>query len=372
MARQIYKYLLKQDYIDDDDRISPAYHEAKAAGTLAELPAELAPHAEQVFALIDSVFSEAQLPTPDDDRRAKSNPLNANFKKQEFKALWERINRKAAYIVAFDSDELTAKCITALSQHLTVTKLRYRLESGEQRDDTDAEALRRGEGFKGSETKGETYRGSIQSRVHYDLIGRIAAETQLTRRTIGTILQGLAPEVFGQYSLNPEDFIQKAATLIKEQKATLIVEHLSYDPLEDRHGLDIFTRAKAPQDFSSAVRAGRHVFDYVLTDSAGEQAFVEQLDTCTDVVVYAKLPKGFAIPTPVGDYNPDWAIAFREGAVKHIYFVAETKGSMSSLQLREIEQRKIDGARRFFSRIAPDQVRYDVVDGYDKLLTLVQ
>jgi type III restriction enzyme len=120
------------------------------------------------------------------------------------------------------------------------------------------------------------------------------------------------------------------------------------------------------------VRAERHVFDYVFTDSKGEQDFVRQLDSCTEVVVYAKLPRGFFIPTPVGNYNPDWAIAFQEGAVKHVYFVAETKGSMSSLQLREIEQRKIDCARRFFSCIASEQVRYDVVDGYDELLTLVQ
>ncbi len=372
MARQIYKYLLKHDYIDDDDRIAPAYHDAKADNTLAGLPAELAPHAAQVFALIDSVFSEAQLPMPDDDRRAKPNPLNANFQKKAFKALWERINRKAAYTVAFDTDELVGKCTAALNGHLAVTRLRYRLVSGEQTDDTDAEALRRGTGFRVKEETGETYRGAIQSRVHYDLIGRLATETQLTRRTIGAILHGLQPKVFGQYPLNPEDFIQKASTLINEQKATVIVEHLSYDPLEDRHGLDIFTREKPQQDFSNAVRAERHVFDYVFTDSKGEQDFVRQLDSCTEVAVYAKLPRGFFIPTPVGNYNPDWAIAFQEGAVKHVYFVAETKGSMSSLQLREIEQRKIDCARRFFSRITSEQVRYDVVDGYDKLLTLVQ
>ena len=102
---------------------------------------------------------------------------------------------------------------------------------------------------------------------------------------------------------------------------------------------------------------------------------MQELDTAQDVVVYAKLPRGFLIPTPVGDYNPDWAIAFREGSVKHIYFVAETKGSMSSLSLREIERAKIQCARKFFEKMsqsfASDQVKYDVVDSFERLMEVV-
>ena len=97
-----------------------------------------------------------------------------------------------------------------------------------------------------------------------------------------------------------------------------------------------------------------------------------ELDTSVEVVVYAKLPRSFTIPTPVGNYNPDWAIAFQEGTVKHVYFIAETKGSMSSMELRKIEECKIDCARKFFKKITSDQVKYDVVDSYGKLMQLVK
>jgi type III restriction enzyme len=101
----------------------------------------------------------------------------------------------------------------------------------------------------------------------------------------------------------------------------------------------------------------RHIYDYVLTDSGIERRFVKELDTCTEVVVYAKLPRGFLIPTPVGDYNPDWAISPSRRAVKHVYFVAETKGSMSAMELREIEKTKIKCARKFFDEINRDTPR---------------
>jgi len=166
--------------------------------------------------------------------------------------------------------------------------------------------------------------------------------------------------------------MQKAGRLINEQKATAIVEHIAYDPVEDTHLLDIFTQDKPKEDFSKAVKTGRHIYDYVFTDSKNERAFVADLDSSSEVVVYAKLPRGFSIPTPVGNYNPDWAIAFQEGKVKHVYFVAETKGSMSSMDLRAIELSKIQCARKFFSRITSDAVRYDVVDSYGKLMELVK
>ena len=110
----------------------------------------------------------------------------------------------------------------------------------------------------------------------------------------------------------------------------------------------------------------------MFTVSNIEREFVRELDTSAEVVVYAKLPKGFSIPTPVGSYNPDWAISFKEGTVKHVYFIAETKGTMSSLQLKEIENVKIKCAKKFFNKITSDQVKYDVVNSYEKLMQVVQ
>ncbi|QBL40627.1 restriction endonuclease subunit R [Stenotrophomonas sp. ASS1] len=377
MARQIYRYLVKNDYTDDSDRITGAYHDAKKAGTLGDLPDELKPHAAQVYQLIDSVFSASQLPSIGDGRKPKKNPLNTNFDKQEFKTLWNRINRKAAYSVDFDSDELVQKAIKELDAALHVTPLQYTIQAGEQINEVTGEALKRGDSFKVSDIRTEYNKQSIPSAIKYDLIGKLAEGTQLTRRTVAEILKGIDVAVFAQFRTNPESFISESTRLINEQKATVIIEHLAYDPIEDKFDLDIFTAGQTKQDFSMAgEKLQRHIYDYVATDSKVEREFVRELDTANEVVVYAKLPRGFLIPTPVGDYNPDWAISFKEGAVKHIYFVAETKGSMSSLDLREIEKTKIKCARKFFDEMnrcyASENVKYDVVDSFGKLMEVVK
>jgi type III restriction enzyme len=380
LAKQIYKYLLKNDYTDDADRITGTYHDAKKAETLAELPPELKPYAAQVYQLIDSVFSASQLPEIGDDRKPKKNPLNANFDKQEFKTLWSRINRKAAYSVSFEEAELVQKAVAVLNDKdagLRVTPLQYTIQRGEQTEAVTYDGIKSGEAFKLKATETEVNRLSVHSAVKYDLIGKLAEGTQLTRRTIAEILKGMNVAVFAQFKTNPESFIAEAIRLINEQKATVIIEHLAYDPVEDKFDLDIFTVGLTKQDFSKAGdKLQRHIYDYVLTDSNIERQFVKELDTSSEVVVYAKLPRGFLIPTPVGDYNPDWAISFKEGAVKHVYFVAETKGSMSSMELREIEKTKIKCARKFFDDInkkfAPEQVKYDVVDSFGKLMELVK
>lgn len=372
MAKMISRYLVENKYVDIADQIKSSYHDAKAAGTLAELPPELAKYSEQIFKLIDGVYSGADLDIGDDRNKPVSNPRNANFEKKEFQTLWSKINRKAAYNVDFETAELREKCIATLNRDLKVSPLQYTIQRGEQTETATYDAVRQGEGFKLRESQTLSMKSSIHSAVRYDLIGKIAEDTNLTRATIGSILMGIRPAVFSQYQVNPEDFMRKAAILINEQKATVIVEHLSYSPVEETWDSDIFTQAKPKDSFSRAVKTDHHVYDYVFTDSETEKKFVRELDTGTDVEVYSKLPNGFSIPTPVGDYHPDWAIAFKQGSVRHIYFVAETKGSLSSLQLREIEKCKIDCARKFFHKITSEQVKYDVVDTYGKLMELVK
>jgi len=371
-ATDIEFYLIQNGYVDKKRNITDKYHEAKKEGTLAELPDDLKQYATQVVALIDSVFTESQLPTPDDDRKGKPNPLSANFDKKEFQDLWRRINHKAAYTVHFETPELIKQCVTALEKELKVSPLQYTIVRGEQLGTATYDDVKHGESFKVSETTTDSHKYSIYSAVKYDLIGKLAEESQLTRSTIASILQGINVAVFSQYKTNPEDFIAKAARLINEQKATVIIEKLSYDSVGETYGIDIFTQEKSKEDFSKAIKVDRHIYDYVFTDSKGESNFVKELDTSSEVVVYAKLPRGFFIPTPVGNYNPDWAIAFKEGAVKHVYFIAETKGSMSSMEMRPIEISKIECARKFFTKITSSQVKYDFVDSYGKLMALVK
>jgi type III restriction enzyme len=370
LAKALERYLVKNDYTDNDDRITASYHEARKNGTLAALPAELAVYAEEVFQLVDTVFSDAQLPAIEDDRRARVNPLNDNFKKKEFQELWARINRKSIYAVDFSSQELIEKCIGVLNAGLNVAPLQYTVVAGEQRDVATFEDVTRGEGFAQRGSVTESLTRSAGSAVRYDLIGKLAEVTQLTRRTIAAVLAGLSPAKFKLFAVNPEDFILKVGVAINEQKATAIVEHIAYDPLDETHSIDIFAEQKR-EDLAKGFKAERHIYDYVFTESSNERTFVGELDSSAEVVVYAKLPKAFSIPTPVGNYSPDWAIAFHAGRVKHIYFVAETKGSMSSLDLRKIEEAKIDCARKFFARISSGQVRYEVVNGYGKLMELV-
>lgn len=217
-----------------------------------------------------------------------------------------------------------------------------------------------------------TFIFQTRSRVKYDLIGKLVDETNLTRKAIVRILQGIQPSVFNQFKDNPEEFIIKAAALINDEKATAIIEHITYNVTDDRYGTEVFADPTIKGRLGvNAMKANKHLYDHIIYDSTNEQKFAEELDISQDVAVYVKLPDGFYISTPVGRYNPDWAIAFYEGTVKHIYFVAETKGSMDSMQLRLIEKSKIHCAREHFKAISNSEVVYDVVDSYKSLLDIV-
>jgi type III restriction enzyme len=374
-ARAIYAYLLKNDYVDEDDHVTEKYKADKAAGTLAPATSEvLKPVVDFIWPIIDSLYLD--LPEIGNDRALKKIPLNEeNFAKNEFQDLWQRINRKALYQVTFDSAELIANCVQVLDQKLEVAPLQYTIYKGQQRAVLEADDLSRKTGFDTAKSSTVNEATTAGSQVKYDLLGEIAGKAQLTRRTIATILGKVTPPTFSKFRLNPEQFIAEASRLINEQKATVIVEHLAYNTLEDRFSSLIFTENQTKQDFTHAgEKLTKHIYDYVITDSQGEREFVTELDNSSEVAVYAKLPRGFFIPTPVGDYNPDWAIAFTEGTVKHIYFVAETKGSLSTMQLRLIEDAKIECAGKFFAALNAkhnQNVMYHTVDSYTKLMQLV-
>ena len=235
--------------------------------------------------------------------------------------------------------------------------------------------MERGDSFSGEKTRTQILKHSETSKIKYDLIGKVAEGTVLTRKTTGAILKGLNPDKLYMFRNNPEEFISKIIRLIKEQKATMIVEHISYDQLEGEYDSSIFTAEKSSQSFDKAFRATKAIQDYVFTDGTAQQSiervFVKDLDSATEVCVYAKLPKTFHIPTPVGNYSPDWAIAFYEGTVKHIFFIAETKGTMETLNIRPIEQAKISCAKKLFNEISTSKVKYHDVDSYQSLLNVM-
>ncbi|MBY6540058.1 DEAD/DEAH box helicase family protein [Rhodococcus sp. BP-349] len=376
LAQAMYSYLKRNDYLNEDDTVSEAYNHAKATGTLAYPTSEvLRPVIDCVWPLVELLYLDVTI-IGEDGRKPKKIPLSeANYAKKEFQELWRQINHKAVYQVEFDSNELIGKCVQALDKVLNVASMQYLVQAGQQRDHLETDDLTNATGFKVSSTQTHNETTTAGSQVKYDLLGEITEKTKLTRRTAAAILGGVTPATFSKYRLNPEQFITEAARLINEQKATVIVEHLTYDVLEERFDSAIFTDNQTKQDLTHAgSKLSKHIYDYVVTDSKVERDFVAELDTSKEVVVYAKLPRGFFIPTPVGDYNPDWAIAFTEGSVKHVYFVAETKGSLSTLQLKGVENAKIECARKFFASINSkngQDVTYDVVTDYTKLMQLV-
>lgn len=375
LATAIYFHLVQNGYVDEAGHITDKYKTDKEDGALAIPTSDvLKPVIDFVWPLVDSLYID--IPAPADARKPKKIPLNeANFAKKEFQELWGRINRKAVYQVEFDSTELIGKCVQALDKHLNVAAMQYVVQAGQQVDSLDVDDLNGGAGFSLDSTATHTETKSSGSQVKYDLLGEITEKTQLTRRTAAAILSAVNPATFAKFRLNPEQFITETARLINEQKATVIVEHLAYDALEDRFDSTIFTENQTKQELTNAGgKLKKHIYDYVVTDSKIERNFVTELDTSSEVAVYAKLPRGFFIPTPVGDYNPDWAIAFTEGSVKHVYFVAETKGSLSTLQLKGVEDAKIECARKFFASLndkAGQDVKYDVVTDYTELMQLV-
>ena len=373
-AGKIFISLARHDYVDDDGALTEKYHTDAAAGTLQVAEAAM-PYRAAICQVLATVYDGTYPGVEDDSKQnVTANVQEEKLAKKEFLGLWQRIHQKSVYTVAFDTEELVAKATAALDARLHVQPLAFRVKSGTLGEISSAEQLARGEAFvrevNGTEEK--VVKAHAASGVRYDLLGKMAQATGLTRRTVAAILTRIREDTFANFAYHPEEFILKAAAIINEEKATAIIEHITYQPLEDVYETSIFTEAQAKGRLgANALPVEKSVFDYLIYDSENEREFARELESEKDVAVYVKLPSAFFIDTPVGHYNPDWAIAFREGSVKHIYFVAETKGSMESMELRAVEQAKISCAKKHFRAISGDAVRYDVVDSYEALRQLV-
>lgn len=371
MAQAIYESLIVNGYIRKGI-LTDKYYDDKKNGAI-EVAEEAAGCTDSVVSILDTIY-DARAAQPE-NARANNVELrldNDKLNRKEFQELWKRINVKSAYVVNFDTDELIEKCISALDRDLHVASIYFKVETGSMAGIASKEQLKEGAAFKKDSKSQERTSVTANTSVKYDLVGKIVAETGLTRAAVVRILKGISSAVFGQFANNPEEFIIKASALINDQKATVIIQHITYNKLEAVYDTDIFTEPTMKGRLGyNAMEAHKHLYDYILYDSTNERDFATELDTSNDVAVYVKLPSGFFISTPVGKYNPDWAIAFYEGTVKHIYFVAETKGSMSSMQLRLIEDAKIHCAREHFKSISTDAVKYDVVDSYESLMAKV-
>jgi type III restriction enzyme len=355
---------------DDFYAMSPELRAEKIGEVLAAVSPELAPHAENALLLLESVYDSKKNPLVSNARaKATLNLDQEKFASKEFKQLWEKINSKTYYTVQFNETKLIESCVNALNTKLRVSKTTIVITEGylkSTKQDRSPEMKK----LVGREVVLE----EIAARgVTYDLVGEIATVTRLTRRTVAEILSRVEPVVFNLFAANPEEFIREAIKIVDEQKASTIIEHITYDELDEQWSAEeIFVDATITGEYGqNVVDAKKHIFDKLRYDSTVEKDFGAELDIAEMVELYVKLPGGFYINTPMGKYNPDWAISFKEGSVKHIYFVAETKGDTSDMQLREVERAKIECARRHFEKISDNTVKYSAVSSYSDLINAI-
>ena len=362
--------LVKDGQLTDEYHdLSPDLRAEKVNELIANVDEELTPFTDNVLQLVESVYDPKAKPIVTDARnKATLNLDQEKFASKEFKSLWEKINTKTYYTVSFNEDKLIESCVNSLNKNLRVSQTLVTITEGY----LDSTKQNNPE-MKKHLGKQVVLEEIAAKNVTFDLIGEIAEPTKLTRKAVAKILTNIHPDQFSCFKKNPEEFIREAIKLIDEQKASTIIEHITYDKLDEAwNAEEIFVDATIGGEYGKNVAdAKKHLFDKLRYDSNVEKQLGEELDTAEVVELYVKLPSGFYINTPMGKYNPDWAIAFREGSVKHIYFVAETKGDTSDLQLREVERAKIECARRHFEKISSDSVKFGAASTFTEVMAMV-
>jgi type III restriction enzyme len=371
-AVEINNVLVFHQYIDMKGQLTQKYFDDKKDGKLDF--GELNNMKNDIVRVLDTVFDPGSIPF-DNGRKPREAHFDEKKFKNEFIDLWNRINVRTVYTVDFKSEDLIKKAIKDIDDMLSVTVIRMMVGSGSLENIRDKESLKNGTAMTDAKMRRIDMKESVGGSVRYDLVGRIVEATGLTRRTIVTILKGISTQKFAMYRQNPEEFIIKISKIINDCKASAVIEQIRYEKTSQKFDADIFTEATIRGKLGvNAIESSKSLYDLVVVDSQGiEKHFAEELEKESDVKVYTKLPRGFYINTPMGHYNPDWAIVFNEGATKHIYFVAETKGNDEiKSELRGVEESKIECARRHFNAISKaGDVKYDVVKTYQKLYDLV-
>jgi type III restriction enzyme len=362
-------------YVDQNDHVTEKFIEDMEKGEI-EVPDELINFKDQLIEIVNKVYVTKNFKSSEDERENNVKlPIlkpNENFSKKEFQDLWNKIKIKTVYDVSFDGKELIEKSIKSIDAMLDVNKATVRVTVGEQKDNITEELLKSGESI--SKTSNQIMKTeSILGSIKYDIIAEVANGANITRKTSGEILGKMSKIKFALFKVNPEHFIREVVRHINEQKAATLINNITYHKLDSVYEDDIFTVNNFHGSLDENVlKVNKHIYEYVKTDSKIERKFAGNLDLEDNkVLVYAKLPNGFKIPTPIGNYNPDWAIVFDSKDVKYIYFIAETKGSMSTLQLKGSELQKINYAKKHFEALSSSDLQYDVVDSYESLMEKV-
>ncbi|MBR2776425.1 MAG: DEAD/DEAH box helicase family protein [Prevotella sp.] len=363
-------------YITKQGQLTQKYHDDKQQGTL-DFGEEYNEFKDSIVKKLDSVFDPESV-KPEDARRHREAKFDSQkFARKEFQDLWRKINSQTYYTVDFKTEDLIFRAVYELDAHLRVSEINIHVVEGTMDSIKSKKQLEAGMAMTVKEADTHKVMELVGENVKYDLIGKLVEDTGLTRKAIVEILKRISPKTFNMFKANPEEFIIKAGNIINQCKAVAVVEHVAYHKTEKEYDSDIFSASALKGKLGvNALESAKSLYDLVVVDSKGiEMDFAKNLEKENAVAVYTKLPSGFYINTPVGHYNPDWAIVFKEDqGIKHIYFVAETKGYSDDEvnDYRETERVKIECARRHFATISNSTVTYDVVKDYQDMLNVVR
>ena len=369
----IYKYFYKNDYIDDEDNLTEEYYKALEENNV-KVPEELESYKQSIINLVRTIYTKDNSIKIDNDKddNVINMEINQNFYKKEFQDLWNKINIKTYYEVDFDSEKLVKDSIADIDNNLIVSQLLYNIVEGAFENTKDKDLIKT-DGFVMESEETKKNKASANNNIRYDLVGEIVGKTNLTRKTVASILSGIRIDKFNMFKENPEDFIIKVSKLINDTKAKLVVADITYNRIDEAYDSKIFIENKESGKLGEDVfEVKRHIYDYIKVDSNVERELYKHLEVSKEVNLYAKLPRSFKIDTPFGKYSPDWAIVFNESEVKHIYFVAESKGSTDKKDLKGVEDSKIECAKKHFDTISNDTVKYNAIASYENLIQMVK
>jgi type III restriction enzyme len=321
-----------------------------------DLPEGVEEHGEQIVAVLRKVSGNLNIKNANDRKQVQLN--KAVYLGEEFKQLWDRIKYRTTFRVNFDPEELVRKCVDEISKNLVVGKARFVYRKSQLEID-------RG-GVQAHEVRESTHVSDARDYQLPDVVSYLQDATNLTRRTLVRIL--VESGRLHDFANNPQKYIEQVSETIKRQMRLFIVDGIKYQKIGDKavYAQELFEENELYGYLSkNMIESQKSVYDHVVYDSDVEEEFARSFELSDDVKVYAKLPGWFKIDTPLGGYNPDWAVLVEsDGQRRRLYFVVETKGSLFSDALRPTEKAKIDCGHEHFKALGQD-VGFAVAKDFD-------
>lgn len=354
-SKQLWEHLQSEGHIDSKGKVQDSLKASLKNGTL-ELPEAFQPHTAQIVSVLKKVSGNLNIKNRDD--KAKVSLNKAVYLSPEFQALWDRIKYKTTFRVNFDTRALIEKCAEEIKINLQVGKARFTYRKAKTEID-------RG----GVHTEKTVEATSVYESRSYDLpdlITYLQNETNLTRRTIVSIINKSGR--LESFKNNPQKFIEQAGNIIKSQMRLFIVDGIKYHKIGDDqfYAQELFQQNELFGYLKdNMVKAEKSVFDYVVYDSDIELEFASAFERNEDIKLYAKLPGWFKIDTPLGGYNPDWAVLIEKDGKEKLYFVVETKSTLFSVERRPEENAKIKCGYAHFEALG-DEVNFTVSNSMDE------